>query len=48
VARPQKAQQKEKPAHPEKGKVQKKERKLRRVEEGEAVCLIKEEAQQGE
>ena len=38
VARPQKAQQKERPVRPVKEKVQEGERRLRRVEESEAVC----------
>jgi len=41
VARPQKAQQKEKLACPKKGKVQKKERRLRRVEGEEVVCMAR-------
>jgi len=41
VARPQKAQQEERPVCPEKGKVQEKEKKLRRVEEGEAAHVVK-------
>jgi len=39
VARPQKAQQKERPVHPVREKVQ--ERKLRKIEEKEAVCVAK-------
>jgi len=36
-------------AHPEKGKVQEKEKRLRRVEEGGAACMAKpQEVQQGE
>jgi len=46
VASPQKAQQKEWPAHPIKGKAQ--ERKLRRVEGSEATHPTKGNTQQGE
>jgi len=41
VARPQKAQQEEKPVHPIKKKVQEKERRLRRIEEEEAAHMAK-------
>jgi len=47
VARPQKAQQEEKPVYPVKKKVQEKERRLRRIEEKEAAHMAKpQEAQQ--
>ena len=40
---------KKRPAHPEKGKAQEKEKRLRRVEEGGAACVAKpREVQQGE
>jgi len=39
VVKPQKVQQEKRPAHPEKGKVQERERKLRRVE-GEEVAHV--------
>jgi len=48
MARPRKAQQEERPACPIKGKVQEKEKKLRRVEEKEAVRPMKGKAQQEE
>ena len=41
VATPQKAQQKERPARPVRGKAQEGERRLRRVEGGEAACVAK-------
>jgi len=41
VAKPQKAHQQKGPAHPEKGKTQKGEKRLRRVEEEEAACVVK-------
>jgi len=48
VVRPREAQQEERPVHPEKGKVQEKEKRLRRVEEGGATRVAKpREAQQG-
>jgi len=47
MAKPQKAHQQKGPAHPEKGKAQKGEKRLRRVEEEEAACVAKsQEAQQ--
>jgi len=48
VARPQKAQQEGRPAHPIKGKVQEKERRLRRVEGSGVAYPTKGKAQQGE
>jgi len=41
VVRPQKAQQRERPAYPVKGKAQEKERRLRRAEEKEAVYVTR-------
>jgi len=49
VARPQKAQQEKRLAHPIKRKAQEKEKRLRRVEEEEAAHVARpQEAQQGE
>jgi len=47
MARPQKAQQEKRPAHPAKGEAQG-QRKLRRVEEEEVARPMKGKAQQGE
>jgi len=48
VARPQKAQQEKRPVRPVKGKAQKRERKLRRVEEDGVAHPMKGKAQQEE
>ena len=48
MTRPQKMHQQREPAYPTKGKAQERERKLRKVEEEEAVHVVKpQEAQQG-
>jgi len=41
VARPQKAQQEERPVHPIREKAQEKKRRLRRVEGSEAACVTR-------
>jgi len=48
VARPQKAQQEKRPAHPIRGKAQEGERRLRRVEGSKAACPTKGNTQQEE
>ena len=49
MVKPQKAQQEKRLAHPIRGKAQKGERRLRRAEEEEAVCVTRpQEVQQGE
>jgi len=47
VAKPQKLQQKGRPAHPVREKAQEGEKRLKRVEEEEAVCPVWGKAQQG-
>jgi len=41
VARPQKAQQEKRPAHPVREKVQEGERRLRRVKESKVACVAR-------